>query len=115
MIDPSDLIARLDERLAEAGDTVIVRRYTAPSGNPRPKIDVPDVPATVRSVRAEDLVGNIDQTWSKIVLSPTMIATLLPLKKNDKVMVRGQERNVEIVKPISIQNVIVRVDLMVSG
>lgn len=111
---PASAISSLDAQLAEHGENVIVRRYTAPSGDPRPKTDVP-VRAFVRAVRPEDLAGEIDQTASKVVLSPTGLATLLPLKKGDKIVVQGKERHVELPKPILLSNALVRIDVMVTG
>ena len=109
-----ELIADLDANLAEAGETVTVRRYTAPTGSPRPEIHE-TAKATVRPLRAEELVGNIDQTWSMIITSPTSIASLLPIKKGDKVVVQGRERNVEFPRPIYVQDVLVRLELLVGG
>lgn len=115
MIAPAQLIAELDAGLAEAGGRVTVRRYTAPGGTPRPKTDIDGVPATVRPVRPDELVGDIDQAWSTVVLSPTAIAALLPLKKNDKIVLQGKELNIEFPKPIYVQNTLVRIDAVVSG
>ncbi|CAH2399224.1 hypothetical protein [Mesorhizobium ventifaucium] len=115
MTTPADLIADLDAALADAGTAVTIRRYTAPTGTPRPKTDIDNVPAAVRAVRAEELVEGIDQTASTIVVSPTALAALLPLKKGDKAVVDGRERNIELPKPISVQGVLVRIELLVSG
>lgn len=114
MTSPSDLIADLDAGVADAGESVIIRRYTASTGNPRPKIDRP-ARASVRPLKADELVGDIDQTWSRVVLSPTSIADLLPIKKGDKVVIQGKERNVEFPRPIVVQDTLVRLVLMVSG
>jgi len=111
---PAELIADLDKSLARAGETVIVRRYTAPTGDPRPKVEA-TTKASVRPVRADDLVGNIDQTFSMVITSPTAIVALLPLKKGDKVVIQGRERNVEFPRPIFVQDVLVRLELVVGG
>lgn len=112
---PADIIADMDAFLASSGETVVLRRYTAPTGTPRPKIESGDVFAAVRPVRAAELVGSIDQAWSKVVLSPTGLSGLLPIKKGDKIIIQGRERNVEFPRPFEVQNTLVRIELMVSG
>jgi hypothetical protein len=113
MITPADAIAELDRALNESGEVVIIRRYTG-TGNPRPKTEV-QVPAFVRPLEAEELVGNIDSTFANVILSPTHVGALLPLRKDDKVVVDNKERNVELPKPIKMRNVLVRVKLLVGG
>lgn len=115
MITPAELIAELDMALAEAGEDVTVRRYTAASPMPRPKIEAEGVPAFVRALKADELVGAMDQTWSHVVISPTLIGALIPIKKNDKLVIQGRERNVELPLPILVQGSLVRLELMVSG
>ncbi len=113
MITPAQAIAELDRALNESGETVIIRRYTG-SGNPRPKTEV-TVPAFVRPLEAEELVGNIDSTFANVILSPTHVGDLLPLKKDDKVVVDNKERNVELPKRYKMQGVLVRMKLMIGG
>jgi hypothetical protein len=112
---PAELIADLDQALIRRGTTITIRRYGAPTGTPRPKTDIDAVPAAVRPLRAADLVGAIDQTWSRVVLSPTGLAALLPLKKGDKIVTEGRERNIEFPSSIEVQNIVVRIILLVSG
>jgi hypothetical protein len=112
---PAQLIADLDAALARTGETVIVRRYTAPSGAPRPKTDVTGLKASVRAVKADDLVGDVKQTHSKAVLSPTGLSALLPLVKGDKLVIQGRERNIDLPKPIYVQDTLVRLVLFVAG
>jgi hypothetical protein len=112
---PEHAIASLDRQLVEHGARVSVYRYTATTGNPRPKDEVANVPAFVRAVSADELVGNIDQTAVNVVLSPTLLASLLPLKKGDKLLIDGRERNIELVKPITMQTTLVRINLVVLG
>lgn len=63
------------------------------------------------------MVGSITQTFSNLVLSPSTsgLAALLPLRKDDKVIIAGRERNVEVAKPIEVANVLVRIELTVAG
>lgn len=112
---PSAAIALLDHQLVAHGEKITVRRYTAPSGTPRPKTDIEDVPAFVRAIKAEELVGGIDMTASTVVLSPSGLSALLPLKKGDKVVIQGRERNIELPKLIFMQDVLVRINLLVAG
>jgi len=112
---PSEIIADLDAALRDAGETITVRRYTVPADTPRTTTDIDGVPAAVRALKAEELVGPINQTWSRVVLSPTLLAPLLPLVKGDKVVVQGRERNVEFMQPFAVQSVLVRIELLVSG
>lgn len=116
-ITPAEAIAELDRALAETGEDVILRRYTAPTGNPRPKVDVP-VRAFVRPVDALDvkeLVGNLATPYDEVVLSPTGADALLPLVRGDKIVIAGRERNVELPRPVRLQNVLVRMKPLVAG
>ncbi|TPM19778.1 hypothetical protein [Mesorhizobium sp. B2-3-6] len=115
MTNPASLIADLDAALADAGETVTVRRYTAPTGSPRPKIDIEDVPAAVRPVKPDELVGDIQQSDRVVVMSPTQIGALLPMKIGDKLLIAGAEVNVQFAGHIRVQNVVVRIKLMVRG
>lgn len=111
---PARAIAMLDSQLAQHGQTVVVRRYTAPGGNPRPKTDI-TVKGHVRAVRSDELVGDISATHSAVVVSPTGLAALLPLLKGDKVVVQGRERNVDLPKPVLMKDELVRINLLVAG
>lgn len=114
-MSPADLIADLDAALARTGEPVLVRRYTAPTGTPRPKTDSGELQAFVRPLKPEELVGGIDQSWSRVILSPAGLEALLPIAKGDKVIVQGRERNVQFPGPIFVQGTLVRLELMVSG
>jgi len=109
-----DPVADLDAAHARRGENIVIRRYTAASGTPRPKIDI-TVRATVRPLKPEELVGGIDQTFSKVVLSPTGLSSLLPLKKGDKIVIQGRERNIEFPQPIFDSDRLVRINLLVAG
>lgn len=111
---PAGAIDRLDAALARRGETVTVRRYTAPTGSPRPKTDI-STRANVRPVSPDEVVGSIDQTASKVILSPTGLSGLLPLLKGDKVVVAGAEKNVEFHAHIRMGDVLVRIELTVKG
>jgi hypothetical protein len=114
-MNPESIIADLDASLLRTGEKVTVRRYTASSGTPRPKTDIDNVPAAVRAVKPEEMVGDIKATHSRVVLSPSGLASLLPLKKDDKIVIQGRERNIDHPGPIFLQGVLVRMNLMVAG
>lgn len=112
---PADAIGALDRQLAAHGQKVTVVRYTAPSGNPRPTVELVDINAFVRAVGSEDIAGDIKATSSKVTLSPTDIASFWPLLDSDKIKIAGKVRAVQLVKPVMLANVLVRCNLMVSG
>lgn len=117
MITPAQAIADLDKALGETGEDVILRRYTAQAGNPRPKTDIP-VRAFVRPVDAlevKEFVGDLTQPFWEVVLSPTGIGAILPLVRGDKIVIDGRERNLEMPRPIRMQNVLVRLKPLVAG
>lgn len=117
MTDPASLIADLDEALLDAGEDVVLRRLTLGPNSIQIPFDA-DVKASIRPLKAEELVGNIDQTWSRVILSPTDVNRAqfrLPIRKNDKIVQDGKVRNVEFPKHIRVQNVVVRIELMVGG
>ncbi|EJB02886.1 hypothetical protein Rleg9DRAFT_1700 [Rhizobium leguminosarum bv. trifolii WSM597] len=114
MITPADAIAQLDRAIDESGETVILRRYTAPAGSPRPKIEA-SIPAFVRPLEAEELAGDIDSTFSNVIISPTNVGGFLPIVKGDKIVIDGKERNVELPKRYKMKGVLVRMKLMIGG
>ncbi|MBX4884038.1 hypothetical protein HJB99_07650 [Rhizobium sp. NLR17b] len=114
MITPAEAIAELDRTLDETGETVILRRYTAPTGSPRPKTEV-QIPAFVRPLEAEELAGDIDSMFSNVIISPTYVAAFLPIVKGDKIVIDGKERNVEVPKRYKMRGVLVRMKLMIGG
>lgn len=125
----SDLIASLDAHLRARGTDVTLRRVTgsAPSTTNH---DV-NVRAAVRSYTAEELVGDVKQTDSHVIISPTQIlaagwpgtgevasATVadpsLP-RRLDKLVIAGRVRAIEAVDPIYVNNELVRVEMRVLG
>jgi len=114
MMTPSQIIADLDQSLLNTGQDVIWRRYTATTGNPRPSIELP-IRAAVRPLDPKDFVGNIDSSYSRVIFSPTGAASMLPIKKGDKIVIDGRERNVEVPKQIRYQNELVRIAPIVGG
>lgn len=124
-----DLIADLDDELREYGDDVILRRRIA--GAPH---DV-GCKAKITSYRLRDteFVPNtaITQEDLIVIMSPSEIAAAgwpgsvpfevsdMPIdsliRKGDKLVVRGIERNVEVVDPQRPGGTVVRFDMRVLG
>jgi len=104
---PAGAIARLDDALSRRGQTVVVRRASGPADA--------TVIGNVRGFKPAELVGGIAQGDISVVLSPTGLADFLPLKRNDKVLVDGGVKNVEMAENIKIKDVIVRINLQVRG
>jgi len=92
-------------------------------------IDV-EVLAAVRSYRPDELVGDIRQTDSLAIISPTPIGRAqwpggeLPTagvadpslpRKGDKLVVAGRVRSIEFVAPIYIAGELVRIELRILG
>lgn len=122
-------VAALDVALARAASFVTLRRQVGMAPNVA-NIDLPNVPAAVRSYGATELVGDIKQTDSHVVISPTPIVKAqwpggelpgaiaadpsLP-RRNDQLVIAGRVRNIEVVDPIYIGFDLVRIEMRVSG
>lgn len=114
---PAGMISRLDASLAKHGTDAKLRRLTLGPNALQIPFDC-DVRASILPLKAEELVGNIDQTWSRVIISPTPIGVAqwtLPIRKGDKIVQAGKVRNIEFVKAITVQNVLVRIELTVGG
>ena len=102
---PAECIAFLDEMLEQYGETVALRRG----------VTTATVRASVRGMRAEELIGTAKTNDLMVVISPTgMNAYGLP-KVNDKIVVKSVERQVKFVDPIYVNDVWVRCNLVVAG
>lgn len=118
--------AALDRALAIAGEPVVLRRQYGV--NPNTFVEV-ECRAFVRGYRPQELVGGISQTDIFVILSPTEIerakwpggsglsSTTDPRvpRKNDKLTVRGAQRNVEAAGPIYVRGELVRIEMRVIG
>lgn len=128
---PDDIIRELDASLRETGEDVYLRRSvgTAPQVNVEVKIR-----AHVEAVNADDLVGEITQTASKLIFSPSEITRAqwpggsrpdpvnvihptdprLP-RNGDTILVQGLGRAIQLVKPRWVAGVLVRLEVIVKG
>ncbi|WP_336799572.1 hypothetical protein [Kaistia sp. MMO-174] len=106
---PDAAIAMLDRTVARHGQTVILRRAT----------DDLTARGFVRDYKPEEIVGGIAQGDTNIALSPTQIAgsqfDAAPIRRNDKVVIRGRVRNVEAADFLLIDDRLVRINLQVRG
>lgn len=121
-------VASLDAALAAAGETIALRRVYGTAPNTI-NVDLPGVPAAVRSYQPVELVGGISATDIRIIISPTRIAEAqwpggeLPSAtvadpslphKNDKAIVAGRLRNIEVVDPIYVRGELARIEMRAS-
>lgn len=112
-------IDALDRALARSGQSVTLRKL--------PTTDVV-CPAMVRGYQPNELIGNIKQQDSHVILSPTQINaatwpaaqvagqpdTRIPRKsRGDLVIVNGVERSVQAGVGIYVRDVLVRIELQV--
>lgn len=115
---PQELIDDLDAALIEAGQTVTLRRLTLGPGGTQIPFDVENVPAAIRPLKPEELFEGVDQTASRVVISPTVITARqfpLPIRNGDKIVANGKVRNIEFPGPIYVQDVLVRLNMAVAG
>jgi hypothetical protein len=129
----SDLIAALDNALAQTGEDIILRRVVGTAPN-QVNIDV-TCRARVDALTVQQLVAGIPATDLNVILSPTQInnaqwpggtVPALPpfnldqrlprVGTSDKVLMRGQApKAVAFVDPKFIGGELVRIDMRVSG
>ncbi len=123
-------IDALNRALANYGEDVVLRRTVKRSGSN--VVAEVTCRAAVRAVSAEQIVGTITQNSLNIVMSPSEIVAAdwpgaddniivgsavdkhLP-RTTDKMVVQGKERQVQAAKPIYVNGVWVRTDLVVAG
>ena len=120
-------IADLDAALASDGEWVELQRQT---GTPQIPFKV-TCRAFVRGYTAQELVGGISQTDSKLILSPTEITRAgwpgpnssatstnqdrrVP-RKGDAVVIAGRKRAVEAAGGIYLGGELVRIEMRVLG
>ena len=122
-------IAELDKSLAIDGEDIVLRRVVGTTN--QVNIDV-GCRAFVRFLQAEELVGSLIQSDMKVILSPTEITRAqwpggqpvssaphqsdprVP-RNSDKIVVQGKVRMVSFPKPILVDGVLVRIELLATG
>jgi hypothetical protein len=129
----NQLLAQLDRRLERRGEDIILRKRTI-SGSTISNLDC-TVPAIVRALTLEELVGSISQQNFFIIISPTHLlraqwpggrtpATTGGLitpsdprvpATTDQVVIRGAAKAIQRVAPIFDAGTCVRIELSVLG
>lgn len=119
--------AALDRALARVGLTVQLQRITGTI--PNQTITAATVPAIVRAVRAQQVIGTIKETDSNVTLSPSDIEAAgwpggtpptdgtdsrVP-KTSDRVKFNGRTCIILVVKPLYVRGELARIDLQVRG
>lgn len=134
MSDASDReIADLNSHLALDGEDIEIWRVTT-AGATQINTKV-NARAFVRNFGADELVGGITQEQVRVTISPSeIIAANWPgpwtpsanepvqpdtdrriPRKNDKCVIKGRVRNIEVAMPIYVENELVRINLRVLG
>jgi hypothetical protein len=128
----SDLIAALDNALAQAGEDIILRRVVGTAPN-QVNIDV-KCRARVNAATVQQIVAGIPATDLNVIISPSEINAAqwpggtvpalppfnldqrIPRITTDKALMRGQQpRAVAFVDPKFINGDLVRIDFRVTG
>lgn len=124
---PEASIAALDRQLAAHGQDVELQRLTGSQLIPF-KVTCR---AFVRGYSAEELIGGITQSDSKVIMGPTEIEAggwpgpefpagsttgdiRIP-RKNDKAVIAGRMRNIEAAVGLYLAGVLVRIEMRVTG
>lgn len=127
----SDLIASLDDGLAQYGEDFVLRRVIGTGAN------VINVDVTCRGridgVTVQEIAAGIKATDLKVIFSPTQIndkkwpgGTVpqlppfdidqrVPRESTDKAIVRGRPRTVAFSSPYFINGELVRIEMRVTG
>ena len=105
-------VERLDASLSRCGENVIVRRYKKDGSNQDFTVRGMVRPLSGPEVRPG--AANTQLTM-RIILSPTGLETILPLKTTDKVVRGGQERQIGWVDNKSIGDDFIRITADISG
>ena len=101
-----------------AGEQIVIRRYTGTGAN-RPFFDA-TVRARVMGYEPHEIVGIVQQGDRRIILlAEDMVAAQIPLAltNGDKVVIRGEELNIEGANDNTrrIQGVLIAIELQVRG
>ena len=109
---PQGAIRQLDLDLAKAGQTINLRQ-----GPKHAPTATATVRASVRGLTPDELVGDITQNDSKVILSATALQgwTIPKLEQGDAAEINGNWRRIEVADPIIMNDVIVRWRLVVKG
>lgn len=114
---PTAIISALDRAVAISGEDITLRRNTlGPSGTQIP-LDV-HCRACVRGYRPDELVADIKQGDSLVILSPTEMKAhqwTWPPRIQDRAIIGDKQRTVIAANPITVGDELVRIELQVRG
>ena len=124
-----ECIAELDNALAEAGSDAVLRRFFGTGPN-QTWVDV-TLRVAERAPTEDELVAGYSQNDMFIVTSPTQLINAqfpggqpvgskpawLPKAGTgaDKLFIFDQQRQIELVDPIKVDNTVVRINLKLKG
>lgn len=108
MFSAAEAIAELDDALALAGQDIGLQVVTAGVAG-----TAADCRALVRGYKPSELVGGIVQNDSKVILSPTGLATI-PVR-GMKAVIGGVPRHIEAAEQIKMDDTLVRIVMWVKG
>lgn len=103
----ADMISRLDASLARCGQTVTVKKYDSAA--------TATVMAHVRPAKEDEIAGLAQQVWLKVILSPTGLSSVLPLRKGDKIRIDDKDRQIEFPRTMKVADTLVRLEPLVAG
>jgi len=109
---PQQAIAKLDRAITKYGQTVALRRGTTSA-----PVATASVKAHVRGYDPEELVGGITQKDSKVILSPSGLRNWPGgmLAEGDWITIDGRVRSIVAAVPVTMNDVLVRIELQVKG
>ena len=110
---PVAMIAILDRNIARHGQAVTLRRMSAGV-----TVEL-NCRAFVRDYRPDELIGGVVQGDTSVVISPSQLAGTAfensPPVQNDKVVIGGRVRNIQLADPVVLDDQRVRINLQVRG
>lgn len=114
---PQAAIDMLDRQLAKHGSDIEMYRIVGSGPSATKQGLGVAIRAHVRTLNEDELTGTLTEDDHMIILSPTSFAAWPPGRpgKGDKAMLNGQACNVEVPRPITISNTLVRLELKVKG
>jgi len=114
-VTPETIIARTDSAIAGYGQSVTLQRTTVDSASGEVTIGETLVcPAMVRASGPQDLQAG-EVLSIRIVISPTGLGAWGIPSRDDRIVIDGDESNLEQVVPIYWEGRLVRVNLLARG
>jgi len=105
---PRQAIAMLDDQIRRHGRSVTYHVMTAGA----PDSGAP-VRGFVRGMKPDELVGDVTQKDRKVSFSPTYMPTVPA--EGCRLVIDGKAYRAQLIEPIEIDNVLVRINIMARG